>query len=387
VRSAFGIYYDQPLVGIFEQNSFTMPPVVNNVTFSNPTLANPASGQTPATTGVRTIIATATDFENPRTMQWNVGVTRRLTPWAAAEVSYVGSRGDNLIRPTDINYPQPDAVVALQSTVPGAVNPARPYRSFGAITYRETTARSRYHGLLTTARLEGGRFGTATVNYTLSRNQTDSTNDRDAIDIPQNPLNPDADYADARTDRRHVFNASFVHDVPFFRDSGGIAEAVLGGWQVAGIINIASGQPISRIQVSTDNFRRGQFANLVGNINAGEQFINGVPYWFNPDAFAPPAAGTFGNSGRAPFRQPGRHQWDLNLSKNFYPTDTVRLQFRAEFINAFNQLQWLADPAVNGIDNTCTVSTTACNVAGDRFGQIINTRAPREIQLGLKLYW
>ncbi len=42
-------------------------------------------------------------------------------------MSYVGSRGDNLIRPTDINYPQPAAVVALQNTVAGAVNPARPY--------------------------------------------------------------------------------------------------------------------------------------------------------------------------------------------------------------------------------------------------------------------
>jgi hypothetical protein len=387
VRSAFGIYYDQPLVGIFEQNSFTMPPIVNNVTFSNPTLQNPASGQTSTTTGVRTIIATATDFENPRTMQWNVGVTRRLASWLSGDVSYVGSRGDNLIRPTDINYPQPAAVVALQNAVPGAVNPARPYRSYAAITFRETTARARYHGLLTTARVDGGRLGTATFNYTLSRNQTDSTNDRDAVDIPQDPLNPDADYADARTDRRHVFNVSFVHDLPFFRDSGGISQAVLGGWQVAGIVNISSGQPMSRIQVSSDNFRRGTFADTVGDIGAGEQFINGVPYWFNPDAFAPPAAGTFGNSGRAPFRQPGRHQWDINLSKNFYPTNTVRLQLRAEFINAFNQLQWLADPNVGGIDNTCTVSTTACNVAGDRFGQIINTRAPREIQLGIKVYW
>lgn len=386
VRSAFGIYYDQPLVGIFEQNSFTMPPIVNNVTFSNPALQNPASGQTASTTGVRTIIATATDFENPRTMQWNVGVTRRLATWLSGDVSYVGSRGDNLIRPTDLNYPQPAAVVALQNAVPGAVNPARPYRSYGAITFRETTARARYHGLLTSARVDG-RLGSATFNYTLSRNQTDSTNDRDAVDIPQNPLNPDADYADARTDRRHVFNVSFVHDLPFFREAGGVAEAVLGGWQVAGIVNISSGQPMSRILVSSDNFRRGTFADTVGDINAGEQFINGVPYWFNPDAFAPPAAGTFGNSGRAPFRQPGRHQWDINLSKNFYPTNTLRLQFRAEFINAFNQLQWLADPNVGGLDNTCTVSTTACNVAGDRFGQIINTRLPREIQLGLKVYW
>jgi hypothetical protein len=387
LRSAFGIYYDQPLVGIFEQNAFTTPPVNNNVTFMNVTLADPASGQTPTTTGARTIIATATDFDNPRTMQWNAGVTQRLTNWLIAEASYVGSRGDNLIRPTDINFPDPARVVALQSTVPGASNPVRPYQSYAAITMRETTARSRYHGLLTSTKIEAGRHGTATFNYTLSRNRTDATNDRDGVDIPQNPADPDADYADARTDRRHIFNGSFTYELPFFRNSGGTAQAVLGGWQAAGIVNISSGQPVSRILVASDTFRRGVFADLVGDPMVGERFVNGIPYWFNPDAFAPPAAGTFGNSGRAPFRQPGRHQWDLNFSKNFYPTSTMRIQFRGELINAFNQRQWLSDPNVAGLDNTCTTSNTTCNVAGDRFGQIIATRAAREIQLGLKLYW
>jgi hypothetical protein len=387
LRSAFGIYYDQPLVGIFEQNAFTTPPVVNNVTFNGATLSNPASGQTPTTTGVRTLQATGTDFENPRTMQWNVGVTQRFAPWLVAEASYVGSHGENLIRPTDINYPNPAAVVALNQTIAGAVNPVRPYQSYGVITMRETTARSNYKGLLTSAKIDAGRNGSVTLNYTLSRNQTDATNDRDAVDIPQNPSNADADYADARTDRRHIFNGSFTYELPFFRNSGGLAKAVLGGWQAAGIVNISSGQPVSRILVLSDTFRRGTFADLVGDPMVGERFVNGVPYWFNPDAFAPPAAGTFGNSGRAPFRQPGRHQWDLNFSKNFYPTSSMRMQFRAELINAFDQRQWLSDPAVNGLDNTCTFSNTSCNVAGDRFGQIIATRAAREIQLGLKLYW
>ncbi len=389
LRGGFGIYFDQPLVGIFEQNSFTMPPIVNNVTFLNPRLDNPAVGQTPTTTGVRTIIGSATDFENPRTMQWNIGVTRRLSEKTIAEISYVGSRGDNLIRPTDINYPQPAAVVALQNTVASAVNPARPYRSYGAITFRETTAKARYHGLLTLLRYTGGRAGTVNANYTLSRTQTDASNDRDGIDIPQDPLHPEADYADARTDRRHIFGASYIYELPFFRDGHGAAKAALGGWQVAGIINATSGQPVPRVSVSTNNFRRGGFADFAPgvDIQEGTQFINGVPYWFNPAAFVPPADGTFGNSGRAPFRQPGRHQWDITLSKNFYLTSETRLQFRADFINAFNQRQWLANPTADGIDNTCTVSVTSCTVSTDRFGQVLNTRAPREIQLGLKLYW
>ena len=385
IRGGFGVYYDQPLVGIFEENAFSTPPIVNSLTFTNPTLSNPAAGQTPTTSGVRSIIATATDFATPRTVQWNAGVTRRLWDRGSMEVTYVGSRGDNLIRPTDINYPQPADVVSLQARVPNAVNPARQFRSYGSITFRETTARARYHGLLTSLRYDGGSSGTFTASYTLSRNQTDASNDRDSLDIPQNPRDPDANYADARTDRRHIFVASYIYALPHLGGGPALARSILGGWQVAGIVRMASGQPVPRIVVLTNNFRRGVLADTVGDINQGERFINGVPYWFNPEAFAPPADGTFGNSGRSPFRQPGRHQWDIAVTKNFAPADRVRGQVRAELINAFNHTQWLADPVANGLDNTCTQAIASCNVSADRFGQLLATRAPREIQLGLKV--
>ena len=386
LRGAYGIYYDQSLVGIFEQNSFTSPPFVNNVSLSGGVrLSNPGQGVSPATSGVRTIQATGTDFKNPRTMQWNVGVTRKIFPNAVVEVGYVGSRGDNLIRPTNSNFPQPADVVALQNTVAGAVNPARPYRSYGTITMRETTAISRYHGLLTSFRWNAGNEGTLNVNYTLSRNQTDASNDRDGIDIPQNPANLAPEYADARTDRRHILSASYIYELPFFRSSSNqLLKAVVAGWQVAGITYANSGQPMSRISVDTNNSRRGGFADQVADPAAGSQ--SGL-FWFNPLAYAPPADGTFGNSGRSPFRQPGFYKWDLTLSKNFQPTSTVRVQFRADFINAFNQLNWASDPNVNSLDNTCTTSVTTCQAPTDRFGQLIAARAPREIQLGLKLYW
>jgi hypothetical protein len=385
VRGAFGIYYDQPLVGIFEQNTFTSPPFVNNVSLTGSSLSNPGAGVTAATSGVRTIQATGTDFENPRSMQWNIGMTRKLFSRTAVDVGYVGARGDNLIRPTNPNFPQPADVVALQNTVAGAVNPARPYRSYGTITMRETTARSNYQGLLTSFRYDGGASGNLNVNYTLSRNQTDATNDRDAIDIPQNPANPDADYADARTDRRHILSASYVYELPFFRSSTNEAmKALLAGWQVAGITYANSGQPVPRISVDTNNSRRGGFADQVADPAAGQQ--SGL-VWFNPLAYAPPADGTFGNSGRSPFRQPGYYKWDITLSKNFQPTGSTRVQFRADFINAFNQVNWASDPQANGLDNTCTTSVTTCQAPTDKFGQVIAARAAREIQLGLKIYW
>jgi hypothetical protein len=380
-RTSYGVYYDQALVGIFEQNSFTNPPYVSTVNILNARLSNPGAGTTSTTTGVLNLIGNGDDFKTPRMQQWNVGIQRQLYARGALDLSYVGAHGDNLIRPIDINYPQPADVLRL-----GSVNLARPYLGYGSITLRTTTARSNYWGVLTSFRHDAGAAGTLTVNYTLSRNQTDASNDRDAIDIPQNPLDLAAEYADARTDRRHIFTANYVYNIPFLKDSPNVLlKGVFGGWQIAGITSINSGQPMPRISTNTNGFLRGGRADIVGDPAAGQQTAD--LFWFNPNAYAPPADGTFGNSRRAEFRQPGRNQTDLSLSKNWTFNRTQRIQFRADAINAFNHTQWLADPNAAGLDNTCTASLTTCNTPTDTFGQVLATRAPREIQLGLKFYW
>ena len=376
LRAGFGVYYDQPLVGIFEQNAFVNPPYANTVTVENAALSNPGAGVPRTAVGLRTLQATSDPFETPRTMQWNVGVQRQLWSKAAIDVGYVGSRGDNLIRPIDINLPDPADVVRL-----GGVNLARPYRGYGTITMRETSASSRYHGLLVNFRYDGGRNGLLNLAYTLSRNRTDSTNDRDAIDLPQNPRNLDAEWAVARTDRTHVFNASYVYELPIFRNSGGLLKAALGGWQLAGITTFQSGPPVSRIVTNqTLGNQRGIRVDQIG-----DPFSN-LPsdrYYINPAAFAPPALGSYGNTGRALFRLPGRNQWDITLSKNWNPTAKTRLQFRADMINAFNHTQFTT------INNACNAGANdaTCAIANNTFGQFDGVRLPREVQLGLKFYW
>jgi hypothetical protein len=379
VRAGYGLYYDQPLVGIFEQNAFVNPPFANTVQILNPSLSNPGAGVAAGTVPLRSLQATSVPFETPRTQQWNIGVQRQLYRRGFIDVGYVGSSGDDLIQPVDINLPQPADVVAAD----GNLNLVRPFQGYTTITMRQTTARSRYWGFLTQFRHEAGRDGSLTLNYTLSRNRTTATNDRDAIDIPQNPLDLEAEYADARTDRRHIFSATYIYELPFFRESTNmLLRGALGGWQISGITSISSGAPIPRITANTNGGRRGNRANVNGDPRAGELEF---PFWFDPASFVPPEDGTYGNSPRAPFRLPGRNQTDLALSKNFYPFER-RVQFRADFINAFNHTQWLA------VDAACsaagTVTQNRCDIGGtDTFGQITSTRAPREIQLSLKLYW
>ncbi|HLA76615.1 MAG TPA: carboxypeptidase-like regulatory domain-containing protein [Vicinamibacteria bacterium] len=382
VRGGWGIYYDQVLIGIFLQNAFVNPPYVTSPQVLNPQLSNPGAGSTPATRPVVSLIASSDPFVTPKTQQWNVGVQRKLYSRGVIDVGYVGSAGDNLIQPVDINQAQPADVVRT-----GAINSARPYAGYATINMRQTTAKSRYHGLLVGFRHDAGRAGFLSIAYTLSQTKTDATNDRDAVDFPQNPLDLGAEYAIARTDRTHVFTANYVYELPFFRESKGFAKQVLGGWQVSGITQFWSGPPISRVVNGTTNgSRRGIRVNQVGDPFADlpADTAGGV-YYFNPAAFAPPADGNYGDTGRSIFRLPGVNQWDITLSKNWYPSKSTRLQFRADFINAFNHTQF--DPA--SIQNVCSVATTAtsCAASTGNFGKLTGTRNPREIQLGLKFFW
>jgi hypothetical protein len=313
--------------------------------------------------------------------QWNVGYQRQIYQRGAIDVGYVGSHGDHQIQPVDINRPSPAAVVAAGSQTLAAPFPGYAVATSvtgAGINMRQTTAYSNYWGILTEFRHDGGRAGTYTLNYTLSRNRTTATNDRDSADFPQNPNDLKAEYADARTDRRHIFNATYILELPFFtHDANQLLKAALGGWQVSGLTTLQSGPPMSRIIQLTNNDRRGLYADQVGDPKAGQMPF---PFWFDPTAYVPSQDGTYGNSKRAPFRLPGRNQTDLALSKNFYPY-SKRVQFRADFINAFNHTQWV------GVDNACQTSFTSCAGNNDTFGQIISARNPREIQLSLKLYW
>ena len=381
LRAAYGVYFDHTQVGMFSENvqSSDYDPFRTDLAVSNAPLSNPGQGTVIEPFGVFTpqALATSERFVAPRWQHWNIGVQRRLYSSGMIDAAYVGSRGDHLVRFVNINRPQPAALAAQ----PGSANLVRPFPGYDTIVMRETTARSRHHGFVAGFRHEAGRTGTASVNYTLSSNRADATYDNDADDDPQNPLDPEAEFAAARTDRTHIFTASYVYELPFV--SGrmpGWLKAMLGGWQTAGIVRIESG-PAARVQVFNCNYGDGCFPaplrpNQVSDPAAGEQ---SALLWVDPAAFVPSPAGEYGTAPVAPFRLPGRHQWDIAISKNLNFGDTTRLQFRADFINAFNHTQFLDV-------NTQCLGTTQCDPRG-RFGQVTSTRPPREIQLGVRLNW
>ena len=392
VRAGYGFYYDQPLVGIFEQAAFTSPPFSQLPTFTSTptnviTFSNPGAGAPPGTLAPRALIAIANDFKTPETQQWSFGIQRELFRNAVIDVAYVGTKGDFLIRRRNINFQEPDDIVRVGTANAGTL---RPFLGYAAITYIETSARSRYHGLLSSFNYRLSDRLTFTAAYTFSKNMTDSTNDRDAIDDPQNPFDTSTEYAEARTSRPHIFSASYVYELPWFSKSSSAAKRLLlGGYQISGITNLESGAPIPRVAVSDSLAgQRGTYPNRVLDVGGG---LAGsidprttLPFIFDPNAFSVNPIGTYGNAGRSFARLPGRNQTNLSLVKNIYfnSEKTFYLQLRAEAFNVFNHTQFLM---AAGAATTFPVSGNPADTLS--FARPTGTRPPREWQFAGKLYF
>lgn len=366
VRGGYGMYFDRTLVGIALQNAFVNPPFASSAVFSatggsGPTLSNPTAGaQRNNETIVPNLIAMSPEFKIPTTHQWSIGVQQELPYRFNLDVAYVGSAGRNLLRAYDINQ--------TPAGTTGASNAARPYRGWGNITLRATDATSLYNSLqvaLGRRWQEGLQFN---VNYTLSKAESDSSSDRS--DLAQDINNLDAERAVTNYDRTHIFGANYVYALPFFNDpTNRMMYNLLGGWEISGATQFASGTPLTITMTANTS-------NSFGNITRRPDLVGDpegpktVEQWFNTSAFATPAPNTFGSAPRSVVRGPWRHMTDLALFKNFVVTDRVRLQFRAEAFNVFNE----------------TIFTGVGTVLGTpTFGRLTSAGDPRMIQFGLKL--
>lgn len=415
IRGGYGVYYDQVLVGTLEQNTFTNPPFVNTAsltgTVANPiTYGNPAAGAPPGTLAPRSLITTTDPFITPITQQWNLTIQRQFGKSTAFEIGYLGAGGNHQTRPVDINAPTPQEILTAAKGVVGCdpalvasnnpnncINRARPFRGYTSITDRQTTATFRYNALISALRIQNVKGLSAQFSYTWSKNLTDSTNDRDTVDLPQVRNNFAIERAVARFDRTHVFKASYVYEVPYPKEgflARPVINQVLGGWQLSGITTVQTGLPLNRVvQASPTTGPRGSRPNQVSdpfeNVPTGVAGTT-VPYYINPLAFRPTAVGEIGTSGRAPFRFPTFLGTDLNIAKNWHVAERYRIQFRAEFFNVFNNTTvndifqsvpnlLPTDPAFNSVENLVK------NSSNPQFGQVFATRRAREIQFGLKL--
>lgn len=307
-------------------------------------------------------------FKIPVAWNWNTTVARQL-PWnLAVEVGYVGRRGIHNQRKRNINQ----LVAGTTYANPGVnVNALRPYPGLGIIGISENSGSSLYHGLQVSVerRFSSGlQFGIA---YTLSR-ATD--NSSDLTDVLPDSYNDKAYKGISDLNRPHVLILNYIYEIPFLKGTRTMAHRILGNWDLSGMNQWQSGGPFSvrnTAEIAGVGTGSGnQFWNQVGDpLDVQRTGFTTSAVWFNKNAFTRPANGTWGNSVRNAWMQPGFWAFDVGLRKNFPVTEKQRVQVRFEFFNILNHPNW------NGANT---------NPTSAQFGLVTSKGGARTIQLALK---
>jgi hypothetical protein len=345
----------------------------------------------PAVLGVTTVSFAAFESNPPAQyiQQWSGSVEKSLGKETILELGYLGSHGVHLQRSHLINNAPPG---------PGAIGPRRPYKILAfingtvlptninvasttfpvsGINLLENTAQSWYDAGYVNVRRRFARGWSLLANYTFAKNLSDAPDFRSPMfesAIPQDNSNLVAEKG-LSCDIRHRFAMSAVYDLPAFRKHGW-TSAVTRNWRLSAVFQAQSGFPLT-ISVFGDTANAGTLLGenpIRANYTGQPVFTSGTrtaDSWFNPAAFATPAAFTFGNVGRNTVYGPGLQTLDLALQREFSVTEKVKFQFRAEFFNALNRVN-LGTP--NRFVNT------------PQFGTITEAATPgREIQFGARL--
>jgi len=306
--------------------------------------------------------------ENFRTgylQQWNFIVERQLWADTLFRAAYVGSKGTKLWWDGDAN---PAVYIPGQSTVANTNSrrPLAPY--FAGLNMSRSLGTSNYNALQVTARRRFSRGLTFDSSYTWSKSIDLNSGDRTGSGFPY-PYCPDCNRGRSDWDRSHVFVASWVWELPFLKSRSGLAGNLLGGWRFSGIATAMSGGvfgvgPGSQTSLSGTG---GERADLIGDphLEGGGTRAR----WFNTAAFAVPASGSWGNSGKNILEGPGLYNFDFALNKDFRIRESHALNVRFEAFNALNHANF-GNP--NG------------TMSSSNFGRILSASSGRVGQVALK---
>lgn len=378
IRAGAGIYYSLETFNPIRQQLANTFPFIQRESYSrlssNPLLLsfqNPFPDGRGGISGLSNPFGLQVDYNTPEIYQYNLTIARELFQDLALEVGYVGSQGRFLGQRYDLNAAYPTGAVTSSTT--GGVTTftpvtARLFPQFGTIQFQEQIAKSYYDGLQASLRRRSKNGLTLLVSYTFSKaiDTASSTNNSTTgtQKFPQDVRNLDLEKGLSDFDRRHQFTGSFNYELPFGKgrkflsDVNSLTNALLGGWQLNGIVSILSGRPFTPQFSSADVAQ--QRPDIVGdpyaNIPAGLAF--------NPAAFARPVVTPtdptfFGNAGRNILTGPYFNSTDLSLMKNFRITEKAKIQFRWEVFNVFNNTNFQVPVFQLDNANVGTYSQTA----------------------------
>lgn len=309
---------------------------------------------------------------------YNFNIEQELSPSFIFQIGYVGGKGSRLFHLLDVNQPTPGD--------PDTANDRRPFAAafpqFQKIDVIRSLGWSHYNSLQTTLRSRNFHGLTSQVSFTWSHNQDTGSETLDFFGtsgfVPQDSTNLAGEYSESEFDQRRALILALVYKLPSFTNRP-LLKQVVNGWQISTITQFRDGfaAPVLTFgnESGTNSFH--DRPDCVGPIVTQLHDLT-QPYVVS--GLASPAPGQFGNCRRNPIVAPGLKTADISLGKDFTVHESVQLEFRADFFNAFNHPNF-GEPSPD-------LSTTITGTADDSsFDSHFGAGGPRNIQLGLRLRW
>jgi hypothetical protein len=284
------------------------------------------------------VIAYPVNDQTPYAEEWNLQIQRELSPNMSASLGYVGTHGVHLM-----------TLFSLNRQVYNAASGVKPFPGLGNVNLNDTIGNSMYHSLQAQFQRRLSKGLQFQASYTYSHNIDDSPGTLDQQSDRVDFFNFAHERANSNLDLRHSLIVSALYELPFGKgrsiggDMSGVANAIVGGWQINPAVVMQSGMPFDVISSGQGLRTR---PDLVGNLHQ----IGSINQWFDTSAFADPPTVNIGgtgavfarpgNSPRNPFMGPGHRHLDVALFKNFKVGERFTTQFRSQFYNVTNHPQF-----------------------------------------------
>jgi hypothetical protein len=387
------------------------------------------------------------EYEIPeRVWQYTGSIQQDLGARMVATAAYVGSQGRNLFLRSIAN---PIVEVATNSNPASAAFVVRKFsivqrdasgavisvqNPYAEIDTKTSGGKDNYNALQLGLSRRSANGLSVNAQYTLSRSFGNTSGSNEALtaaNAAQTLAEFDYDTGYNAFDVRHTFNFSALYSLPFGTGrkymNSGFAGAVLGGWDVGGIVNSRSGVPIDVRITRPDILYMDGAGNFFNNPAAGRTPVINTPnggasrnvrrpdvvpgvdpfitsgglLFLNPAAFATPLPGTYGNLQRGALHGPGFAQVDLVVAKHFALNGPRNAEFRIEVFNVFDRTNF-SNPVATLPNALPTTALTEANrvqpgqaftpAAGGTFGTLTSTvgrtvglGTNRQVQLALRL--
>jgi carboxypeptidase family protein len=345
--------------------------------------------------------------------QYNLTIQQEIARNTSFQIGYVGQRTTHLMVPIDldqgdlhsdgtITYPYIGGQNPAGTVIDGVTTTTVTYgpNGLGLVKESASVGNMNYNALQAVLQKRASNGLEAQVAYTYQKCMANSAGyygswggeSQNADSYWQNIFNPNGDYAQCYWDTKHVLTAYAVYDLPFGRgkqfghDLPTAVNAVVGNWAINPTIAWHGGFPL--------NLRAGDASgtgdifsprpDCNGSVSYPKNVVGGVGVqWFDPSAFTQPASGFGTCPSQGPVIGPGYFDTDLSLHKNFPITESMKFQFRVDFLNVFNH------PNYNAPGTSCgsTPTDDSCAATPYAMGVLNTTQDSRQLQFALKFYF